>query len=59
VETLPVVVVVVVPKLKKTAESERMVEHLLPIQQAVVAVEIRGIITHSRQGDLWLRFGWM
>jgi hypothetical protein len=60
VETLPVVVVVVVPKLKETAESERMVEHLLPIQQAVVAEqEIHGTITHSRQGDLWLRFGWM
>jgi hypothetical protein len=34
-------------------------EHPLLIRQVVAEQEIRGTITHSRQGDLWLRFGWM
>jgi hypothetical protein len=54
---LPVEVAAVVEKLI-TGEAVPQEEFPLLIRQAV-AVEIRGTITHSRQGDLWLRFGWM
>ena len=45
--------------LKLTPGMVRQVEWCSRIRQVVAEQEIHGTITHSRQGDLWLRFGWM